>query len=450
VQGEMERLIEPRLRNSSSIGGYREALSPAAIAPGALVLACEQSQSIEDRVVAYVNGIPIGKSARQSSLTEGDSVVIACDYFPCVSLPCQVRFGLEDANRDIAPVFTIRSAGEVERLVGSGRLEDIKLKLQNGVLSGTATNKINGLSQPLLLCRVNGFLLRPVQTDKPRMRDEGGCRVSFAMPVEASDLTLSGTSYELLQLPDMAILGTLSFPSADALGLAPLISCLEYSVEHLRRRLDLELVRARDLAERRHKESQDVLEAVVEYLVALVFDRVASKQDDDAAVDESEALAEFRRLIAGASERRLSAHQHDSQHVRPDSLLFVDGWFEVEVDDRGLDFRWMGLGSSLFNPQPARPVTAVTFTVSTTATSTEPKVTATFDAEPVDVEVISSPNGAPYTLRLVPRGGAPARLAQVIRLSTTQIARPDAGTDSAERRVLTFAVLGATFHYQRN
>lgn len=440
----MDITISPNGRDGDT-RGVRAALGRAAIDQGTLVLICERPGLVDDQLVAYVNGIPIGESARLSALAEGEKASIQCGYFPCVSLPCQIRVGLKDANQDIAPLLAIQSADEVQRLVGHGRLEDLRLTLQNGVVVGAAINKVNGLGRPLLLGRINGHMLRNIQVEPPRMRDEGGCYVSFTMAVEPSDLGPSGATYEILKLPEMTLLGTLAFPRSDDQALALSVGRLEASVDGLHKQLRLELARAHEVAEQQRQQSQHTLESVVEYLLALMFDRFANKQDASAAKLENDALADFRRLIADHGDAELGGR--DYLQVPPDSLLFVDGWFELEQDERRFDIRWMGPGSSLLNPRPSRPIAAVTFTVGVTADGAVPQLTAAFDADPVDVEVTHSPNGAPYTVKLLPRPRGKAMPALVVRLNSTQVRRNEPGNGDPDRRVLSMAVLGATFYF---
>ena len=344
----MDITISPNGRDRYTRGA-RAALGRAAIDQGTLVLVCERPGVVDDQLVAYVNGIPIGESARLSALAEGEKVSIQCGYFPCVSLPCPIRIGLKDANQDIAPVLTIQSADEVQRLVGHGRLEDLRLTLQNGVVVGAAINKVNGLRRPLLLGRINGHMLRNIQVEPPRMRDEGGCYVSFTMAVEPSDLGPSGATYEILKLPEMTLLGTLAFPRSDDQALALSVGRLEASVDGFRKQLRLELARAHEVAEQQRQQSQQTLESVVEYLLALMFDRFASKQDASAAQLENDALTDFRRLIADHGDAELG--RRDYVQVPPD-LAVVRRWL-VRAGSGRETFRYSLDGPRFEPPEPS-------------------------------------------------------------------------------------------------
>ena len=413
---------------------------------GRFVLTCIAGGSVDRRVEAFVDGIRIGSSGDLIWADKGAAAVINCGSFPHVALPCRVRFAAGAGETDIAPPALIRSAADAERLVGPGRLENVHIEVSNGVIAGEGINRVNGVGKPLLLARVNGELLREVRPGEPRARDEGGSAVSFTVAIEPADLTGTGAHYEILALPDMTVLAALSFPRADFNALTVAITRNEASIQNLSRRLHLELVRAAELAERRHTEQRQILDATIEYLIALVYDRFAGGNNARAAAEQQGVFKQFRKAVDEAvSGGALDVAGYSA--VRPDSACFADGWSWVEQDTKGFDFRWMGLGGVIFNPQPERPVSHITVSIGKTYRGLEPDFSALLDADAADVEVVHSPSGAPYTLKVLPRPTGQARLVEVLRLSSATAGRPaeDEGTD--DQRVLSAAVSGAVFYY---
>jgi hypothetical protein len=421
--------------------------SQATAGRGRFVLTCSRAGRIDGRIEAYVNGIPIGRSADCGLVESGAEIAVNCGYFPNVGLPCQVRFAGGPGAVDAAPPVVLRTPAEVERLVGAGQLEEVRIAVRNGAIQGAGVNRVNGLGRPLLLGRVNGDLLREVKVETPRMREEGGASLAFTLAIEPPDLTESGAHYEILALPEMTVLASLSFPREDAGALAAAVARTDSLVTGMAKRLDLELARAAELADRRAGEQRALIDGVVEYLVALVYDRFADKSDPRAAALEDETLKGFRQAMDEVSHGRTMLDRLDYGAVRPDTAYFADGWSWVEQDSKGFDFRWMGLGGTVFNPQPHRPVEQVTVSIGTTYRGVEPQISALFDADPADIELVASPSGAPYTLKLLPRSGGRARPVQVLRLTSTTAGRPSEDGMSDDQRVLSIAVNGVTFYY---
>ncbi|MFN3548157.1 MAG: hypothetical protein ACK4U0_11770 [Mesorhizobium sp.] len=413
---------------------------------GRFALECARAGEVGGRILAFVDGIPIGSSGEVASAEAGAEVTIACDRFPAVGMPCQVRFASGAGETDIAPPYVLRTAAEAERLVGPGRVEDVRVAIRNGVIAGRGVNRVNALSRPVLLGRVNGELLREVRMAAPRPREEGGSALDFTLAIDPADLTESGAHYEILSLPDMTVLAGLSFPRSDASALSAAVARNAAAIENLSRRLHLETARAAEAAQQRHAEQGRAMEAVAEYLIALVYDRFADR-GADAGRERDETLASFREAVARAARGEGALDLHDYASAPPSSAYFADGWSWLEQDSKGFDFRWMGLGAAVFNPQPHRPVTQVTVSIATTYRGIPPEITAVLDADGADVELVAAPNGAPYTLKILPRAGGKPRLVQVLRLVSARAGRPSEDEGTEDERVLSVGVTGVVFYY---
>lgn len=408
------------------------------LGPGALLLTAGDDFDADTELVAWVEGIELGRVRLLGSLRVGETFSLPCGYFPHVALPCEVRIGTTDETFDVAAGLTLHSADEVELLVGPGRLEDVRLRVVNGYLEGSADNLSNGLGRPALLCRVNGRLYRAVEHVGARRRSAGGARLTFRVKLEATDFVETGIGYEIVQMPAHDVLAAIAFAPGILPELSRGVVRLEAGLEGLGRRLDLEVGKLREEAVRREREADATMEGVLEYVLALAHDTLMKPADQRGAA----GAGIYRRIVERAG--RLPEPTAD-RHIRPSSPYFIDGWHEVEIDPRGYDFRWMGLRASLLNPQPAMPVSSLTLTVSATAGEGPPQITATFDADPVRVRVVASANGTPYTVEIEPARPGPAT-AHVVYLGCGQIVPLEKHPE--ERRVLTQAVMGVTWRYR--
>lgn len=408
---------------------------------------CLAPGHVGGRIEAFVNGIPIGSSAEYEAVDLGRAIVVTCTYFPFVALPCQVRFAVEGGQTEVAPAASLRSVGEIERLVGSGRIEGVRLSVVNGAIHGTGINAVNGLGRPMLLGRINGHLLREVRMDAPRARAEGGASLSFTMAIDPADLTESGAYYEILQLPDMTIAGSLTFAREDANALAAAVTRASAAVGNLTKRLNLELARAAELAESRHSEQRELIDGVAEYLIAFVYDTLAVKADAAATGPGDRALQGFRQLMQDVAVGKAAVDRLDYGIVQPGTAFFSDGWSWLETDSKNFDFRWMGLGGTVFNPKPQRPVVQISVAIGTTFGHRAPQITAMLDADVADVELVSSPGGPPYTLKVLPRSDGRARPVHVLRLASAAVGRPSEEDGTDDQRILSIAVSGVTFYY---
>jgi hypothetical protein len=422
----------------------------ASIEIGKLVVPVEDAGAIGTALLALVNGIEIGRCDHVGNVNRGDRAEIACSYFPNVPLPAQIRFAGGNGESDIAPALSIRNVAEIELLVGPGHLEDTDLIVRNGAIEGSGINRINGLGRPHLVGRVNGHLLREVRIDAPRRRDEGGATLTFSLAIDPSDFTDSGASYEILALPDLTIIARVSFPRGDNDSLAAAINKAEAAVATIAKRLDLELARASEMAQRNTEQQREMLDSVVEYVVALVYDALAKSSPDETGsrVEAEGALKTYRELMANIAGGKTVSDRLDFGVARPDSSYFADGWSWLEQDSKGFDFRWMGLGGAVFNPNPQRPVEEISVAIGVTYQHRTPVLTAMLDDEPADTELISSPNGPPYSLKIRSRRRPKAHPVHVVRLTSATAGRPSEEEEgNPDNRILSIAVTGITFYY---
>lgn len=416
---------------------------------GRLILIVSEDGRINGRIRAFVNGIKIGESAALTDVVRGERVEIICSYFPHAPLPACVRFSDEEGEGDIAPPKILNSLTDVELLVGAGTLQDVHLTVQNGVIAGTGVNRINGLGRPYLLGRVNGHALREVRYDAPRSHDQGGCSVSFSLSIEAADLSDSGASYEILTLPDLKTLGVISFPRSDSSALSNAVRRVEAQLGSVTKRVDLALARAEELSGRRARQHREMLDTTVEYVVALVYDKLFAEDGIalEMPAEEGGAIVTFRRTLDSIASGKEASDRLNYAVAVPETAFYADGWHWLEHDSKGFDFRWMGLSGVVFNPKPYRVVEEVRVAIGSVYQDKVPIVSALFDDELVEIQMVSSPNGAPYSARIMWGAGREPRPVHVLRIVNSFAGCPFEDEGASDARVLSIAVHSVTFFY---
>ncbi|WP_454658292.1 hypothetical protein [Bosea beijingensis] len=436
---------------SKAFGGRAVARFVATmIERGRFVLIVHEGGRINGSVRAFVNGIKIGESAALNDVACGERVEVLCSYFPHVPLPACVRFSDDGEEGDMAPPKMLNSLIDIELLVGSGTLQDVHLTVQNGVIAGTGVNRINGLGRPHLLGRVNGHALREVRYDAPRGHDQGGCSVSFSLPIEAADLSDSGASYEILTLPDLKTLGAVSFPRSDSSALSNAVRRVEAQLSSVTKRVDLTLARAEELSGRRARQHREMLDSTVEYVVALVYDTLFAEDgiSSEVPAEQGGAILAFRRTLDSIASGKEASDRLNYAVAAPETAFYADGWHWLEHDSKGFDFRWMGLSGVVFNPKPNRVVGEVRVAIGSVYQDKVPIISALFDDEPVEILIVSSPNGAPYSARIIWGAGRKPRPVHVLRIESSFAGSPLEDEGASDARVLSIAVHSVTFFYE--
>jgi hypothetical protein len=111
---------------------------------------------------------------------------------PRVALPAELRLSAGVAGPDLAPPWRLDSPDAALGLLGPPAPAVEALRLDHGVLRGVATERANGLLEPVLYARVNDAAARAVAVEAPAPLAEGGCVFRFAVPLQPSDLVEAG------------------------------------------------------------------------------------------------------------------------------------------------------------------------------------------------------------------------------------------------------------------
>ncbi|WP_018259875.1 hypothetical protein [Methylobacterium sp. WSM2598] len=411
----------------------------ARVLPGHIVLIAETEARLHGPLLALVEGIEIGRSRPLDRCAAGDEVSIPIRRFPFVPLPCEVRFSGEDGLDAAAPI-ALASEAEAVRLAGPGEVTCDDLRIENGIVTGTLTNAVNGLAVPVLVGQING-VFRQVQVGPLRMRDEGGstCRLSLAL--EAGDLTETGATIRVHALPNLAPIAQIGFSRADKDALAEAVTRLEAKVAQLAMRARIDAAGAQRVLEEAVARQQTRLDAMTEYFAALVYDRGAGVPDDQAAAAEVDrVLKAFYETVRRPDDGRAVSSARNMVRLAPTDPSFGDDWHAPEYFD-GVSFRWMPVAATILNPAADRRATGFLVSVFSYLGEVPPDVFVSLDGgEPVRGERIGLVDGQSYTVRIILP--SPQHFG-VARLISSQARRPsELDPTSHDRRILSFSVTG--------
>lgn len=94
--------------------------------------------------------------------------------------------------------WPLPNAATARALLGAPTaLEVEEMRLEHGILRGTARDRVNGLLEPVMYARINGSGARGVAVEAPAPLPEGGCAFRFALALEPGDLNETGLSVAL-------------------------------------------------------------------------------------------------------------------------------------------------------------------------------------------------------------------------------------------------------------
>lgn len=381
-------------------------------------------------ITAYVRGIPLGEAVVDSYGAAGGEIVIPVNHFPWVNLPCEIRLAGAD-GLDAAPILVLTRSEQIYRLAGPGAIEDVDVRIDGGQISGTAVNRINGFNAPMLIGRVNGMDLRPINVQPARPRDGGGCSIAFSMTLERDDFSIEGAQYEVLFLPSMVPIWSTTLAPSESTApdlmlevkkrLASAERRTSAAISNIDARLDSEIER-----------QNQVIQNVTTYLSSLVLDQInasLSGQDDSATI--SRKIIDAARLEAGST----ATAYHSVVGV--DSPFLGGGWSSIKEDQRRIQVRWMASAATLFNPHPDRPVASIVLTISDThSQSLERDLTVLCDGLLSKITVTPS-DQTPCTVQVSPAIGDRVHLIALL-------VSPNTETDAEQK----LALVDATFHYR--
>lgn len=368
------------------------------IVPGRIVLTAREEIRVSEPLLALVEGIEIGRCRLPGACAAGEEVAIPIRRFPFVALPCEIRFSGED-GLDVAPPLPVTSAAVAVRLVGPGEVTCDGLRLENGVVTGTVTNALNGLAVPVLVAKVNE-VVRQVQVGPLRLRDEGGstCRISLAL--DAGDLTETGASISIHALPSFEPIAHLQFARTDRDALAEAVTRLEAKVAQLAARARIDAAGHRRFLEEAVARQQTRLDDVIEYFAALVYDRGAQAPGDPrAAAEIDQTIRTFYETIRQPRGGQAAPIARNILRLAPADAAYGDDWSKVETND-DVPYRRMSDAATLFNPVADQRVTDLLVSVLSYSGDTPPNFfLALDDGEPLSGEPLGLINGRSYTVR---------------------------------------------------
>lgn len=421
------------------------ALLPVAAAPDGIRLRALRPVTAAT-LVAYCRGIEVGRSALPAELPAGAELVLPIARLPRVELPAELRFAAAPDGPDLAPPWPIPHAGAALALLGPPAPPEIEgLRLETGLLRGIAIERVNGLIEPVMYARINAAGARGVACDPPWPLPEGGCAWRFALALEPGDLMESGLDIALHLIGVAAPVARFAWTRAVPEDPTPRMAALEARIARLEAEAEAQ---SRRLAEEARRHAADLAarsDAFLETAAALLLDRVAGTAS--IAGDADPRLAGLRRLIADAAAGPPATEAlllGSRAEIPPAAGNLAVGWHAPEQDEGG-PFRWMADTALVVNPEPHRPVAAVTLTVRHLYGAAAPRMTGGFDGHPARVTPGLDADGR-HTLRLEPEGGG-AVPCQGLRLASDHAGVPLRDGRNPDQRMLSLAVSKVVFDY---
>lgn len=397
-------------------------------------------------LVAYCRGIEVGRIALPADLAPGAELLLPILRIPRVELPAELRFAAAPEGPDLAPPWPLPHAGAAVALLGPPAPPEIEgLRLETGLLRGVAIERANGLIEPIMYARINTAGARGVTTEPPWPLPEGGCAWRFTLTLEPGDLMESGLAVALHLVGIAAPVACFAWTRTAPEDAAPRLAALEARIARLEAEAEAQ---ARRLAEDARRHAADLAarsDAFLETAAALLLDRVAGTPS--APGDEDPRLAGLRRLIADAAAAPPVAEAlllGSRAEVPPAAGNLAVGWHAPE-EDAGGPFRWMADTALIVNPEPHRPVVAVTLAVRHLYGADAPRVSGSFDGHPARVTLDQDAEGR-TVLHLAPEGGA-AVACQGLRLACDHAGVPLRDGRNPDQRMLSLAVSRVIFDY---
>lgn len=414
---------------------------PLAAGRRGLLLRCLRHFEADDApLLLFCGGVEAGRLALPGPVEAGRSVEVPVGRLSRVALPAELRLCTGVAGPDLAAPWRLESADAALGLLGPPAPEVESLRLDHGVLRGVATERANGLLEPVLYARVNGVAARAVAVEAPAPLAEGGCVFRFAVPLQPADLVEAGlvVSVHMVGL-EAPIARFVLAPAAQGADAAARLAELEGRLRRLEDAMASGLEAMEHALRRRMDAHGERLDAFIEGSASLLLDRLAAAEDD--------APAALRALVgsaAGAGDIDAALLRFGNRvELPPDSGHLGFGWHQAERDGAGA-FRWMGDRALVVSPEPHRPLAGVALEVGHVYGAAEPALRASFDALPCAVSVEREGSDRFRVGIAPPEGPAPCRTLMLEALASGFPARDGA---SADPRLLSVAVYRLVFDY---
>jgi hypothetical protein len=390
-------------------------------------------------LLLFCGGIEVGRLALAEAAEAGRTVEVPVGRLPRVALPAELRLATDVAGPDLAPSWEIASADAAFGLLGPPAPVVESLRLDHGVLRGVATEKANGLLEPVLYARVNDAAARAVAVEAPAPLAEGGCVFRFAVPLQPADLVEAGLAVDVHMVGLEAPLARFALAPAGGVDTARVAE-----LEGRLRRLEDAMASGLDAMEHALRRRMDAhgerVDAFIEASASLLLDRVAA----------GDAPTALRALVGGGAppETADAAPLRLGNRVElpPDSGHLGFGWHLPERDAGGA-FRWMADRALVVSPEPHRPLASVTLEVGHVYAAAEPALRAGFDALPCAVAVEREQGGRRFRVRIAPPDGAAAAPCRTLMLEALASGSPARDGASADARLLSVAVYRLVFDY---
>lgn len=400
-------------------------------------------------LLALCRGIEVGRRPLPVPLAAGAEIELPIARIPRIELPAELRFAETPEGPDLAPPWPLPNAAAALALLGPPAPPAIEgLRLEGGVLRGLATERANGLIEPVMYARINAAGARGVIIEQPWPLPEGGCAFRFSLALEAGDLMESGLSIALhlvgLEAPVARFAWTRSLPEDPA----PRIAELEARVERLEGGAPASAAMLAETARRHVALLAERSDAFIETAAALLLDRLGGTGSAPGVAGEDPRLAALRRLIADAAATPPPAEAlllGTRAEIPPGAGNLAVGWHAPE-EDQGGAFRWMADAALVVNPEPHRRVASVTIGVRHLYGADAPRLTGSFDGLPARVDVARGEDGH-FSIRLEPEGGGGAVPCQGLRLASDHAGVPLRDGRNPDQRMLSVAVSGVVFEY---
>jgi hypothetical protein len=392
-----------------------------------------------EALLLFCGGVEVGRLPLAAEVEPGRSVEIPVSRLPRVALPAELRLSTGAAGPDLAAPWVLDSPDAALRLLGPPAPVVESLRLDGGVLRGVATERANGLLQPVLYARINDAAARAVSVDPPPAAlPEGGCVFRFAVLLQPADLVEAGLAVSIHMVGLEAPIARFALaPATVGLDQPARVAELEGRLRRLEDAMAARLEALEHALRRRMDAQQERADAFIEASACLLLDRVA-REDAPAAL---RALAGI-----GAPPEAESAPLRLGNRVELplDSGHLGFGWHAPERDAAGA-FRWMADRALVVSPEPHRELAGVTLETGHLYGAAEPALRASFDALSCDV-VVEREGAHRFRVRIAPPGGgaAPCRTLMLEALASGSPARDGA---SADVRLLSLAVCRLVFDY---
>ena len=408
---------------------------PLAAGRRGLALRCLRRFEAE-ALLLFCGGVEAGRLPLAGPVEPGRAVEVPVSRLPRVALPAELRLSTAPEGSDLAAPWTLEAPDAALGLLGPPAPAVESLRLDHGVLRGVATEKANGLLEPVLYARVNDAAARAVEVEAPAPLAEGGCVFRFAVPLRPADLVEAGLAVAVHLVGLEAPMARFALaPPAGGADAARRVAELEGRLRRLEDAMASGLGAMKHALSRRMDAQQERVDAFIEASASLLLDRLAA----------SDAQAALRALVGPPAPEGDAAPLRlgDRVELPPDSGHLGFGWHPPERDAGGA-FRWMADRALVVSPEPHRPLAGVTLEVGHLYGAAEPALRASFDALPCAVAV--ERGGAHrFLVRVSPSdAAAPCRTLVLEALASGSPARDGV---SADARLLSVAVYRLAFDY---